>query len=100
MTPDPAAIAAQALTELGETPGDDPAAQLRHLVADLKQQTDVLSDAMLYNGELPDPDTWTTLRDRHLTALLAAVNVEHAAGAAAIDELIGPYGTTGDGDDR
>lgn len=100
MAQDPAAIAAQALTELGETPGDDPAAQLRQFTAGLKRQIDRLSDAMIYGGELPDPDTWSALRDRHLTALLAAVQVEQAAGAAAIEELIGPYGTTSDQDER
>jgi hypothetical protein len=100
MTDSPEQIALQALAALGETPGPDPVAQLRQLVAALKRQVDEISDRMMHENIPPDPDAWGALRNRHLTALAAAAEAEHAAGTAAIDELVGEYGTTGDEDDR
>lgn len=65
---DPVQAAADALIELGHTPGDDPHAELKQLAGDLKARVWLTQAAV---GDLTDPDNRPPLPA--ITAYLSAI---------------------------
>lgn len=86
MTQNPEQIALDALAELGETPSDDPIAQI-HTIAE--QATALLNDMRqrMYLTHQPpaDVDEYTRTADRSHTALIADYRIHAARESAEMD---------------
>ena len=89
MTEDPEQIARDTLTELGETPGNDPIAQV-HAIAE--QATALLNDMRqrMYLTHQPptDVDEYTRTADRSHTALIADYRIHAARQSAELDAIL------------
>lgn len=88
MTPDDIAlqVARDALTDLGETPGDDPIAQLQQIADESSALLQDMRERQYITNQVPtDPDEYTSVRDRTFAARLGIYKAHAAREAAELD---------------
>lgn len=89
MTETPEQIARRALTELGETPGNDPIAQVHAIAEEATALLNDMRQRMYLTHQSPiDVDEYTRTADRSHTALIADYRIHAARQSAELDAIL------------
>lgn len=89
MTDTPEQIARNTLTELGETPGPDPIAQLHAYAEHVSALLKDMRERMYLTRQPPaDIDEYRRIADNTLTARVAAVHIQAAQETAQLNAIL------------